>query len=152
MLGSGMTSDIQHCTDGWRGIGANQISANIVETQRRDNINLIGRTKTENIKEISMILSAYVSRATENMTRFLRESVSNVQSHSNHLRLENTIAQNNATQNITGNDVEPVYNLKVEDESEFFANGILVHNCDAFVYLIMALAKQGMEKQEIVFI
>jgi len=27
--------------------------------------------------------------------------------------------------------VRPVYNLKVEGEPEFFANGVLVHNCDA---------------------
>ena len=26
-------------------------------------------------------------------------------------------------------DVEPVFNLHVEDQHEFFANGVLVHNC-----------------------
>jgi len=31
--------------------------------------------------------------------------------------------------------VKPVYNLKVEDEPEYFANGILVHNCDAMRYV-----------------
>lgn len=31
-----------------------------------------------------------------------------------------------------------VYNLKVEGEPEFFANGILVHNCDAASYAVMA--------------
>lgn len=35
-----------------------------------------------------------------------------------------------------------VYNLTVEDESEFFANGVLVHNCDATRYLIMAIGTE----------
>ena len=29
-----------------------------------------------------------------------------------------------------------VYNLTVEDEKEFFANGVLVHNCDALRYAL----------------
>lgn len=33
----------------------------------------------------------------------------------------------------------PVYNLKVEGVPEFYANGILVHNCDAARYLCVAL-------------
>jgi hypothetical protein len=32
-----------------------------------------------------------------------------------------------------------VYNLTVEDEHEFFANGVLVKNCDALRYAVMAL-------------
>jgi hypothetical protein len=33
---------------------------------------------------------------------------------------------------------EPVYNLEVEDTHEFFANGVLVHNClDALRYAIV---------------
>jgi hypothetical protein len=32
-----------------------------------------------------------------------------------------------------------VYNLTVEDEPEFFANGVLVHNCDAGRYLLINL-------------
>jgi PBSX family phage terminase large subunit len=32
-----------------------------------------------------------------------------------------------------------VYNILVEDEHEYFANGILVHNCDAMRYLINAI-------------
>jgi hypothetical protein len=32
----------------------------------------------------------------------------------------------------------PVYNLTVQDQPEFFANGVLVHNClDALRYLLM---------------
>lgn len=29
---------------------------------------------------------------------------------------------------------QPVYNLTIEGEPEYFANGILVHNCDAMRY------------------
>jgi hypothetical protein len=32
-----------------------------------------------------------------------------------------------------------VYNLTVEGEHEFFANGVLTHNCDALRYLLMAM-------------
>lgn len=31
----------------------------------------------------------------------------------------------------------PVYNLEVEDDHEYIANGIVVHNCDALRYLVM---------------
>lgn len=31
--------------------------------------------------------------------------------------------------------IQPVYNLKVDEVPEFFANGILVHNCDSFLGL-----------------
>lgn len=30
----------------------------------------------------------------------------------------------------------PVYNLTVEGAPEYYANGILVHNCDALRYLV----------------
>lgn len=39
---------------------------------------------------------------------------------------------------------DKVYNLKVEDESEYFANGILTHNCDALVYSVKALMEKAM--------
>src|SRR5699024_720522 len=32
---------------------------------------------------------------------------------------------------------EKVYNITVEDEHEYFANGILTHNCDSLRYSIM---------------
>jgi hypothetical protein len=35
--------------------------------------------------------------------------------------------------------VQPVYNLTVEDEHEYFANGILVSNCDSFEYVLYRL-------------
>lgn len=37
---------------------------------------------------------------------------------------------------ITGVDagIENVYDLEIEDQHEYFANGILVHNCDAMRY------------------
>ena len=36
-----------------------------------------------------------------------------------------------------------VFNLKVEDEPEFYANGILVHNCDAFADGVTILLGKG---------
>jgi phage terminase large subunit-like protein len=43
----------------------------------------------------------------------------------------------------------PVYNLLVEGAHEFFANGILVHNCDGLVYLLQGLVNQGLELPKI---
>lgn len=37
----------------------------------------------------------------------------------------------------------PVYNLTV-DGGEYFANGILVHNCDCLAYAVLSLAKHGL--------
>lgn len=38
---------------------------------------------------------------------------------------------------------ECVYNLGVEEENEYFANGILVHNCDAARYGLLSEERQG---------
>jgi hypothetical protein len=38
-----------------------------------------------------------------------------------------------------------VYNLKVEDAHEFFANGVLVHNCDSLAYQKFLVAKPNEE-------
>ena len=37
----------------------------------------------------------------------------------------------------------PVFNLSIEDAHEFYANGILVHNCDALVWAMTELAEKG---------
>ena len=34
--------------------------------------------------------------------------------------------------------IHPVYNLTVDGESEYFASGVLVHNCDALRYLVVS--------------
>lgn len=40
--------------------------------------------------------------------------------------------------------VEPVYNLSVRDQPEFYANGVLVHNCmDALRYAVMHVDQAG---------
>jgi predicted phage terminase large subunit-like protein len=39
---------------------------------------------------------------------------------------------------------EPVYNLTVEGEHEYFANGILVHNCDAVSYAGILITEMAM--------
>lgn len=45
--------------------------------------------------------------------------------------------------------VEKVYNLHVEGVSEFFADGVLVSNCDAFRYLVMSLPETEPELDDI---
>ena len=52
-----------------------------------------------------------------------------------HQREENGIVN---TQKDYG--LKSVYNLTIKNEHEFFANGILVHNCDGLVYLINQLS------------
>jgi len=46
--------------------------------------------------------------------------------------------------------VRPVYNLKVDGEHEFFANGLLVHNCDASSGAFNKLLGLGEQYTEIV--
>jgi predicted RNA-binding Zn-ribbon protein involved in translation (DUF1610 family) len=42
---------------------------------------------------------------------------------------------------------QPVYNLTVDDAQEFFANGVLVHNCDSFAYAV-TMADQLQSSQD----
>lgn len=57
----------------------------------------------------------------------------------------NTPRQGSATQNVQvfiqrGNaSRERVYNLTVETDNEYYANGVLVHNCDSLQYIAMGL-------------
>ena len=41
--------------------------------------------------------------------------------------------------------IAPVYNLTVEEEHEFFANGILVSNCDSLEYDIWRIVSRDTE-------
>ncbi len=71
------------------------------------------------------------------------------------MKEENGIESKRCDQRVQGNspeDLRPVYNLTIEDEHEFFANGILVHNCDAFTYLILSLMERGIGKGKVVWI
>jgi hypothetical protein len=38
----------------------------------------------------------------------------------------------------------PVYNLSVEGAECYFANGVLVHNCDAMTLALMRIRKGGL--------
>lgn len=57
----------------------------------------------------------------------------------------NTPRQGSATQNVPvfiqrGNaSRERVYNLTVETDNEYYANGVLVHNCDSLQYIAMGM-------------
>jgi hypothetical protein len=42
--------------------------------------------------------------------------------------------QSIVVQTVTEHSISAVYNLKVEGESEYFANGVLVHNCDEIAF------------------
>ena len=46
---------------------------------------------------------------------------------------------------------EPVYNLLVESDHEFFANGILVHNCDCFAHAVRTLDRMGLGGAQVVY-
>ena len=57
-------------------------------------------------------------------------------------------AQGNAKTNITQEHIaqekQPVYDLMIEDQHEFFAYGVLVHNCfDAFAYIGLTIHKHN---------
>lgn len=45
-------------------------------------------------------------------------------------------------------DSVPVYNLTVEHDNEYYANGVLVHNCDSLQYMSMGLLKVVSDKED----
>lgn len=54
----------------------------------------------------------------------------------------------NARPKTSATGIKPVYNLTVENSSEFFANGMLVHNCDASRYVTMMTTEFRRERNE----
>lgn len=71
-----------------------------------------------------------------------RQGVSNARSN---LAIPDTVSGNTAQARVIGFQnlkPEPVYNLTVEDAHEYFANGILVSNCDAERYIISHLMRK----------
>ena len=58
-----------------------------------------------------------------------------------------TLTQEPATVHVVrvyaGKNGVPVYNLSVEDTPEFFANGVLVHNCDCARYALFSFTTIG---------
>ena len=42
---------------------------------------------------------------------------------------------------------EKVYNLLVDQDNVYYANGVLVGNCDALVYLVMGMIKKRVFKK-----
>lgn len=59
------------------------------------------------------------------------------------IELNPTVKKGNSAQENVRDWRVPVFNLKVEGNPEFFANGILVHNCDCLAYAISTLMGEG---------
>jgi len=53
----------------------------------------------------------------------------------------------NSVQPNAGSRVEPVYNLTIEGSHEFFANNVLVHNCDSLVGALEIAQTKGLGKK-----
>jgi hypothetical protein len=72
-----------------------------------------------------------------------REHLANcahVNTAAQHLRRYRAVSEGSAQPHVLtltyGTERVPVYNLTVDDAHEYFANGILVHNCDALRYMV----------------
>lgn len=91
-------------------------------------LNLQGK-KLQNGIEVKKELNGIKNKEKKDgrIKRLLQSSVLYVINHIRHIL---HIVQNSAERYVN-KDTIPVYNLKIEGENEFFANGILVHNCDA---------------------
>lgn len=110
------------------------------KTKRKNGINQkLAENGTENMQKESGKIQPFTLENANDVKRLLKLS-EKLQKH----------AQMLADITSTWQGEQDVYNLMVEDEHEFFANGILVHNCDAFVYLILGMIEQGLNKMEIV--
>lgn len=66
--------------------------------------------------------------------RFARSPVRDVEPHSPLLVSARNTAQPFVVKRPRKSGIMPVYNLEVEDQPEYFANGILVHNCLQMLY------------------
>lgn len=79
-----------------------------------------------------------------NATPSARIPVSSVESRSRINGRPSNIALSTATlSSITPNGEQPVYNITVEGAHCYFANGVLVHNCDALVQALIYIRRGG---------
>lgn len=90
------------------------------------------------LNSVPTIANQHLDATLESTTKF-----GNALFASNHSNAINTVSQNAAPVHVVAKhrveQRQPVYNLTVLGEPEYFANGILVHNCpDALRYLCMA--------------
>lgn len=65
----------------------------------------------------------------------------------------NTFCENTAPVRVVGvkkrRDRVPVYNLQIDSVPEYFANGVLVHNCDATRYIVRMIDREQKQDDEL---
>ena len=91
---------------------------------------------------LGSILNSVVCNAKQDMGKGFTEPINDTMSKKNvlsaqkNIQLANGLKQNAVTAHVVGN-YEKVYDLQIENNHEYFANNILVHNCsDLTEYLI----------------
>lgn len=148
-IGVEAISAIPRFIAGLNGIAANQNNVSIADAPTG---NANGRIKAESICAILTTSSVYADSAIENTMRYFSDHARNVESHLTPFKQKRSSARSNTASDGTIGIAEPVYNLTIEGAHEFFANGILVHNCDALVYLILGTVAEGLDLQKVVWL
>lgn len=112
-------------------------------------LNVFVRFVGRNMNPLSQLLFSVPQNVTRNgkettQRKMLRENVNGV---AKHFTSQNFIKKSHTVQEVAQSNIpvqkrngKTVYNLTVEDCHEYYANGILVHNCyDAAKYILMYL-------------
>lgn len=117
-----------------------------VNTQRKYTSPVFHLGKHANIVEMNSMTSTEVTKADSAQTNVNRhgdemldsttknESASIVESPSQKINTQNKRHAPKVVQLNKDGLIAKVYNLKVDDAHEYYANGILVHNCDSIRY------------------
>lgn len=77
----------------------------------------------------------YIQEKDGTISNLLKKNAFNVAKNTRlHSKIQNSVGNNTAESNTE--NYTKVYNLLIEDSHEFFANNVLVHNCDALAYAL----------------
>jgi PBSX family phage terminase large subunit len=103
----------------------------ILNTGKKNVNNALLNTKQVKVNKDSVQIN--VSQpGEENLEQIILKKAANAAD--NYLQQINILNQKLVALNVLGQSEEEVYDLEVEDAHEYFANGLLVHNCDALRY------------------
>lgn len=130
------------------GIGIGSISKTLlarVSSQRNTNVfNADARSfqKLPTKQPSFAVTTAKQDTATSQALTMSREVASSAKPSSGLINTPKTNVARVFVRSVCAHGKADVYNLTVAEHPEFFANGILVHNCDALRYMVATKAKQ----------
>lgn len=158
-IGQVVKSVIPRFIGGLKGIVESRRHAKCAQKQGMGTKSMTGQTSAETTNDVWMTISGYASHVIgrligmkqrwqfgERISRKHKLTLKN----GTHLSMVMSGTKNRQDFYQLSSMAVPVYNLTIEGEHEFFANGILVHNCDGATNLILGLAETGVDIRRVV--